>query len=189
VTLPVVLRVLPAVLLSACCCCNLGSFIPDSVEDEIGKNIVEQGVGIATGSKVDIDNGRIDVTTADGERVMLGEGAGGVDPRMPVFGHPDCKVGGGMVMENGDGLNLTMAQEACAVPFDAMKSHYEQQLGNLGGAGEVKTLMSSTNNGERATVLQVTGDGSRFDSAQVMLGEEDGKTGAVVTVTVKKGTK
>ena len=119
-TLPVVLRVLPAVLLSACCCCNLGSFIPDSVEDEIGKNIVEQGVGIATGSKVDIDNGRIDVTTADGERVMLGEGAGGVDPRMPVFGHPDCKVGGGMVMENGDGLNLTMAQEACAVPFDAM---------------------------------------------------------------------
>jgi len=190
VTLPATLRIAPTLLLSACCCCDIGWMIPDSVEDELAEQAFEQGVGIATGGSLDVEDGRVDITTPDGERLMLGEGSGAVDPRMPVFGHPDCAIGGGMVIEDGDQLSASLAQEGCDVPFEDMEAHYRKQLSQLQGAGEVKELMKAQKAGERSVVLQVEGDGTRFNGAQVMLSQDErGKTTAGVAVQLPKKKK
>lgn len=180
---PSPLRILPTLLLSACCCCpNPFAFIPQDVTDAAGEAAVEKGFELATGAKVDAENGRFEITTNEGERVVLGEGAGGVDPRMPVFGHPDCKIVGGAAIDAKDGTMIALGQEDCAVPFDDMVAHYRKQLDAL---GETKVPMKGSGSGERSVIMNVEGeDGGRFKAINVVIGEEDGKVGVAVSAVL-----
>ena len=177
------LLVLPAgALLSGCCCCNLGDWIPDNVEDAMLEEAVERGVEAATGTKIDAEDGRVEFQGKDGEKLVMGEGHAGVDPRIPVIGHPGCPVAGGLAAEANGEFNGTMVQGDCDVAYEDLEAHYLKQLEALGA--KPQQMVQSTGGGNRGKVFQAT-DGERFKTLSIVIAEEEnGKTSAMVNVVV-----
>lgn len=176
------LAILPTLILGGCCCCNVDWLIPDSVEDAAAEAIVREGLKVGTGVDVDIDEGRISVEGEDG-RIVMGEGAANVDPRIPIAGHPRCKIAGGLSIEQNDEAALSFAQQDCDVPFDDLVSHYEKQLKTM--SDDIKTTRMSQGQDGEAVVLVAEDGEPRFKKISVMLGkDEKGKTSAAVMVVV-----
>lgn len=176
------LLVLPAgALLSGCCCCNLSSWIPDDVEEAVLEQAVESGVEAATGAEIDAKEGRFELQTEEG-KMVFGEGHSGVDPRIPIVGHPDCPVAGGLAAEANGEFNGTMVQSDCTVPYEELEAYYVKQFEALGAKPD--QIIQGVSSGNRGKILQASNH-DRFKTLSVVIAEEEGgKTSAIVNVVV-----
>lgn len=177
--LAVALRILPTLILSACCCCDIGWLIPDDVGDAmteaVTEKIIEEGVGLATGGDLDIQDGRIAVTGPDGERMVLEEGDS-VSSKLPITPHPGCPISGSMSASDAETDILSAGQTECEVSIGEMTTYYQEQLKALGGT--YSELVSA----DGATLRVV----DQQPSVQVSIGPEDGGKSSVLILVGKQ---
>ncbi len=147
------LRVLPTLLLSGCCCCwpfggddGSGGFVSDYVGEVVAEELGEQMVEAMTGAEnVEIgEDGRITATGPDGETIEMrmdddgqmimttGDGsvtigAGEIPDGFPITPYPGSSVITVMDMDEGQMVNLTSAGTK-----DELLAHYRSQLEALG---------------------------------------------------------
>jgi hypothetical protein len=191
------LRVIPCLLLSGCCCCwpfggddGSGGFVSDYVGEVVAEEIGEQMVEAMTGAEdVEIgedgsfsargpdgetiemhmdDDGQMVMTTGDGSVTF---GAGDIPDGFPITPYPGSAVITVMAMEEGQMLNLTGGGTK-----EELLAHYRPQLEAF---GPVETGMDLTTPDGGMTSIMVSPEGGPTIMVMLMLSNGEPPTTSI----------
>lgn len=194
------LRILPTLLLSGCCCCwpfggdgNSGGFVSDYVSDVVAEEVGEQMVEAMTGAEdVEIgEDGSFTARGADGETIEMrtdgdgqmvmttGDGSvtfgsGEIPAGFPVTPYPDSTVVAVMDLADGQMVSLTSGGSK-----DELLAHYRSQLEAL---GTVETSMDMTTPDGGMTSIMVQPEGGPNVAVMLILSAGE-PASASITVT------